>query len=522
MKKTRAIHPFLFAIYPVLELFYKLSPEVVFRDTLRALILLLAFTGLLFIGLGLWLKDWGRGGFLTTLLLFGLVYYGSIQLSLWESTVKGVRLGRHEIFFPFWVFLLVGMGSSWRWLREPTLVTKFFNIMAVAAVLLSSSRYVLRQQSFKGTDVPIAMNTMESAEELPELAYDYRPDIYYIILDGYARGDVLQILYDFDNSEFLEALTARGFYVASESRSNYVQTLSSLSASLNLRYIDPQIASGSDRGPLVRSIQNSTVRRLLEDIGYQLVVSKNSYNLTSLLDADVSLEPETVGKLNIYEEMFLMQTSASILVSKGYLKTTVSGYDYHRALTVYALEKLSEVPALAGSKFVFYHIIVPHPPFVLDRNGTAVIPDAPFWGVGDGDHFIGGFEAYRSGYCEVLPYLNRMILHAIDEILTQSSEPPIIILQADHGPGSLLNWESPEQTCHWERTAILNAYYLPEGGTDLLYPEITPVNTFRVIFDTYFGTDFGLLEDRNYYSRWSRPYDFLDVTEASLQPCTPP
>ena len=159
---------------------------------------------------------------------------------------------------------------------------------------------------------------------------------------------------------------------------------------------------------------------------------------------------------------------------------------------------------------------------MLDREGKAVIPDAPFWGLSDGDHFIGGAEAYYSGYREVLPYLNQVVLQAIDEILANSVEPPIIILQADHGPGSMLNWESPELTCHWERVSILNAYYLPGDTIESLYPSITPVNTFRLIFDRYFGTTFGLLEDRSYYSRWNAPYDFIDVTEVSRQPCTLP
>ncbi len=63
-----------------------------------------------------------------------------------------------------------------------------------------------------------------------------RPDIYYIILDGYGRSDVLQRYYDFDNAEFLEGLRHRGFYVADKSSTNYPYTAHSLSSSLNMRY----------------------------------------------------------------------------------------------------------------------------------------------------------------------------------------------------------------------------------------------------------------------------------------------
>jgi hypothetical protein len=52
----------------------------------------------------------------------------------------------------------------------------------------------------------------------------YNPDIYYIIVDGYARADVLREYYEFDNSEFLNGLEKRGFTVNDSSRANYYWT----------------------------------------------------------------------------------------------------------------------------------------------------------------------------------------------------------------------------------------------------------------------------------------------------------
>ena len=42
---------------------------------------------------------------------------------------------------------------------------------------------------------------------------------------------------------------------------------------------------------------------------------------------------------------------------------------------------------------------------------------------------------------------------------------------------------------------ILNAWLLPDKNETKLYKNITSVNTFRVLFDTYFGTNFGLAKD---------------------------
>jgi hypothetical protein len=53
----------------------------------------------------------------------------------------------------------------------------------------------------------------------------------------------------------------------------------------------------------------------------------------------------------------------------------------------------------------------------------------------------------------------------------------------------------------------LNAYYLP-GYKNKLYPSISPVNTFRLIFDSYFGGKYDMLPDVAYYSGVPKLYQF--------------
>ena len=77
----------------------------------------------------------------------------------------------------------------------------------------------------------------------------------------------------------------------------------------------------------------------------------------------------------------------------------------------------------------------------------------------------------------------------------------------------VLVWESADDSFLLERMSILNAYFLPGVGPGVIYPAISPVNSFRVIFDQYFGTEFGFLEDMNFFSTASRPYAFIEVTD---------
>jgi len=89
----------------------------------------------------------------------------------------------------------------------------------------------------------------------------------------------------------------------------------------------------------------------------------------------------------------------------------------------------------------------------------------------------------------------------VEEIISRSKIPPVIIIQGDHG-----FWGGAQ-----ERMPIMNAYYLPgKESSKLLYPNITPVNTFRVVLNTYFQGQFELLPDLNYASQNDK--DFYDVT----------
>ncbi|GAI50318.1 unnamed protein product, partial [marine sediment metagenome] len=56
-----------------------------------------------------------------------------------------------------------------------------------------------------------------------------------------------------------------------------------------------------------------------------------------------------------------------------------------------------------------------------------------------------------------------------------------------------------------------NAYFLPNDGSHLLYESITPVNSFRIVFNLYFDTNYDLLKDESYFSNFKYPLEFIIV-----------
>ncbi|MHB0976510.1 MAG: sulfatase-like hydrolase/transferase [Candidatus Aquicultorales bacterium] len=331
------------------------------------------------------------------------------------------------------------------------------------------------------------------------------PDIYYIILDGYANSGTLQEFYDYDNKRFEESLRARGFYVADRSNSNYPITALSLPSSLNMRHLTELSGTISFKS-LIRMAKNNEVMRYLKSKGYKYVHFSSGSELTNNNEsADVLIESNGLDDFSL----LLLNTTMLRPVIKRFIADDLANN------VLDAFRSLEEAPSIKGPKFVFAHLLTPHPPYVFNRNGDR--PSDPELGSN-----VFGDTSWlpRDAYLDQLIYINSKVLPMVDAIIAKSAVKPIIVIQSDHGPiiiggmGDANKGPAPylyDPAYIRGKTRIFNAYYLPRGGQTGLYDTITPVNSFRVIFNYYFSADFPLLEDKTYYSTYNDLTDFQEV-----------
>lgn len=130
-------------------------------------------------------------------------------------------------------------------------------------------------------------------------------------------------------------------------------------------------------------------------------------------------------------------------------------------------------------------------------------------------------RSLEENYIGQVEYVNKLVTEFVKTILTQPGLKPIIILQADEGPfpvryrnnESEFQWKSASVQEIRKKIRILNAYFFPDVNPDIFYDHITPVNSFRLLFNTYFGMEYPLLPDVNYaFPNDENRYDFYDVT----------
>jgi len=459
------------------------------------------------------IRDWHRTDFLVLLvLLLYLLYrylYGLFKQNF-PQQADYLALALIPLFG--YLYLKVSRYRFWRSFHNPKQVSYYFNL--VFAILLTFQfarlsevvRNIVLSQSHP-QDTAIAPLHQEI-----HLGDENRPDIYLIVLDGYGRQDVLQQMYGYDNSEFLQKLEERGFYVADDSHSNYVQTPHSISSLLNFDYLQMWNPTTDYARYLINPIENNRVFKLLDEIGYTTASFETGPTYTQVENSDVYLS--SFLPLNQFETLLLADSPIEPLSDAYDLRIAIPSYKTHRERALYTFDQLKEVPAsIPGPRIVYAHILLPHPPFVFDRNGNSLESRRPY-SLWDGDEFEGSSDEYRNGYREQLMFVNTRIMDTVDGILERSKTPPIIILMSDHGPASKFKWDFDSPGCVWERTSNLYAVLLPGHQNDgTLYPSISPVNTFRVIFNTYFGTDLPLLEDQSYLMASQYRNKWKDVTE---------
>ena len=490
---TLPLHPLGFAAFPILALIASNLHEISLQSTVRSLVISVLSAISLFLACRLILRDRIRAGIITSLLLALFFSYGHIYSVLENVSLAGIQFGRHRyLVIIYAAILIVGLWLLLRKEANLAPANQVLNIVSLTLVVLPTLQIGWQLWHTSTQEKQTTALLASSNLTLPNHP-DSLPDVYYIILDSYTRADALKADFNFDNSDFVNQLTQMGFTVAECSRSNYGFTQGSIAAALNYDYLpqlEQELSQNSPGENIWVLLKHSRVRSMLESIGYITVAFDTGYEWSRLTDADVyiSLGSDSLAMqmINPFEAM-LIRSTAGLILSDSRNQSIRAGFEdinfphsFHVNNQRFILAQLPELAKNPKPKFVFVHLLVPHYPFVFDKNG-GVNQDPGYY---SGEKSGPVNEEYMiNGYVGQVQFINKAIVDVLGKILEESQTQPIIIMNGDHG----LKGDNRHQ--------IFNAYYLPGDIQQNIYPAISPVNSFRLVFDTYYGTSLGFLED---------------------------
>ena len=331
MLKRIPFHTILFAIFPILALLANNITEVDPRVALRPILISLGAMAVTFLVWSLIVRNWKKGGIITTYLLVLFFTYGHVYEILQKYPVFQFSLGRRRYLLVIYAVILVA-GPVWLlWnVKEASSATQFLNIVGLALLIYPTYRVVSYRWNLASSEKKAAKIVVEASELVPNDAH-HLPDIYFIVLDTYTSGDALLHHFGYDNSSFLNELRGMGFYVAVCSRSNYEFTLASFTTVLNLDYLttlkEQLSKEGMNPDQVWTLIKQSQVRKQLEAIGYKTVAFESGYEWTRLKDADIYLsyttgKPYEMQLLQPFEEMLIRSTMLLVWSDSTYKSLT--------------------------------------------------------------------------------------------------------------------------------------------------------------------------------------------------------
>lgn len=453
--------------------------------------------------------------------------YGYIYLKLGEQlTQLNVAYSANKILVTSYLLILVFFGwLIYRSKRVTKIIHSFLLIIGLVLVLINMVQILpfeverLKEKKRLGVFIDHTLNDKSIATKPEYVA----PDIYYIIFDRYARDDILQTEFDFDNSSQIQYLQDSGFFVGQNSNANYLSTYLSLASSLNMTHLDffADILGENQKDQQVvysQLIQLNLVTKFLKSQGYSYILAGSFWDPTkssALADENANLFSEfDEFHLYIYERTLLnalMGMIGSSQIFSGVERLTILSKNLD-----YQLHAIKRQANESKPKFVLAHFLMPHEPTTFSAECEPLT-----------------FDEIRllseiDGYIGEVQCSNSVMRQMTEHILSNSERPVVIIFQSDEGAFPVSNFmgdntqvDTNEHDSHRTHAAILNAIYLtnrnnPEEHADyeqLSFSEnSSPVNTFRIILNYYFGSQLPLLENATYYADdEDRPYVFEEL-----------
>lgn len=500
VRGLRHLHPFLFACFVPLALYARNSNEVAPADLLAPVALVIAATAVVQTTLWLLGRDLQRFGVLISMGWLAFFLYSPLHdLGLQHAALAtGLAVGATALVLGTWRLPASRLDTATRALAIVGLILVANPIRVVLSGLVRAARASLVALE------PATGEAVRSAD---------RPDIYYLILDGYAGERTLREVFAFDNSPFLSMLKRKGFYVAAESRSNYATTLFSVPSAMNMDYIESMEGRHGrrfDERELKDLAMNGRVVSALKAAGYRFVY----------VDTSTHLRPADTSSADEYREYAPVSQYATTLYSFTPLRYVplrysplgqplipefdVDGKPWYPHANAWALEQVWRASRDPGPTLVVAHVLSPHSPYYHDAGCNVVERyRRQSW-----NNFDADFGAYRAAYLGQLECLNAQVTGLLDRLLAEDRRKAIVVVQSDHGPAEILDGAlrryDRDIDLEMFRFHILNALYGPEEFAEHLYASMSPVNTFRLILNHVLNREDELLADRTVARRLSR------------------
>lgn len=370
-----------------------------------------------------------------------------------------------------------------------------------------------------------------------------KPDIYYFVLDRYTNNEVLKDQFNFNNTYFLDFLKNHNFTVNNSAQSSYPYTTSSVASTLAADYTKQQVAPFVDNTVQSKALYHnliwqSPVIKAIKKQGYRYYNFGTWYGATYKAPL-AEVDEAKVHLLTVFgKEKRLRGIEFTEFETSPYFRLAhfeASWWPFKNANLLAHSNTVNQLNLLdyaatqdkPGGRFIFSHILVPHPPYYFNADGSlAVVPESS-----------NVEKPVKAKYVNQIEYINSQMTQIIGQIKKQSGDNAVIIFSSDEGPypqslndtlrsdswasagvegdgflvGDMRDW--PDDWLQM-KYGILQAAHIPKATSNDM-KHMNSVNMFRIVLNRYFGYNLDYLPQCHlaFSNGGAHEFQYADVTK---------
>ncbi|MFM6926655.1 MAG: sulfatase-like hydrolase/transferase, partial [Ferruginibacter sp.] len=325
-------------------------------------------------------------------------------------------------------------------------------------------------------------------------AVTQKPDVYFLVFDGYPGPASLKDSFNFTNDSLKQHLTANAFKELPVF-ANYDLTYFCMASMFNMQYVkkDFEDLRITQRDFQKRGVEinRAAIFPIFKTMGYQVnnfsifeiddlppVSDKNSF----LPAHSILLTDKIFHKRLIRDVGDRLGRIIPFWKNSDFFEHDIDNKRSEELLIRDASEKKQ------SPRFVYAHFMMPHGPYYYDSLGNK----NPFEKISD--HNLWQDKTLFVSY---IKYVNRRMMNMVDSIVKHSPQA-IIVVMGDHGFRSF-NSKQMDQPLRFDNLCMAR---FPNGNYAAMKNKWSNVNLFRYLFNSQFGQNMPYLADSSFTLRY--------------------
>ena len=438
--------------------------------------------------------------FVSSLCIFFFLFYGNITYFFYFNNFEIIMRLPNYSFFTYMTFLLVLCVA----------VYKFRLDTQINALLLFYSLFILLINFPINSEGSVYQDTERSS--LKNLEFNEKPDIYFVVLDGYPNLDIAKKYYSYDVQKVYSLFNENNIEVFGSSTTPYNRTINTLSSLFEMEYLFlPPSMAFSERENITAGFENSNslFEKILRHNGYQLV-KYGSKAFCSTSDICLNDQFSSLNTKNTVYFDLMLETPLKIFIEKEWIDTkyfSVLGCSdncIESSIDASIVEITKSFNSVNRPIFAFIHLVNSHDPYIL--NSKCEISDTPSYKLAkdDPEQFNENLDCTYSEMEKLIDLLN------LNE--------DILIIQSDHGPQyEVMKNVVGKNVETFNEDQLLNRFKTISASNINNFcanktKDFSSINTFRVVINCLTNEDLAMRKERSFIIFGSANTSIYEIT----------